>query len=93
MRELNASVGSVFHAALIFFAALQIHETKTALVRLPDCDGTVNFVVCSTHYHPHDLANSHVPLSSYVVALALCSKRWSIYSSLSRLQSHSPGLS
>jgi hypothetical protein len=59
--QLNPSVGSVFHAALIFFAAVQIHETKTALVRLPDCDGTVNYVVCSTHHRSYGLSNSHLP--------------------------------
>jgi len=36
----------LFHAALIFFSAIQIHETKTALVRRPDCDGTVDYVLC-----------------------------------------------
>lgn len=36
---------AVFHAALIVFAALQVHETRTALVRLQDCDGSVDFVV------------------------------------------------
>jgi hypothetical protein len=51
----------VFHLALLFFAAVQIHETKTALVRLPNCDGTVNYVVCSTLYRPYRLANPHVP--------------------------------
>jgi hypothetical protein len=36
---------SVFHAALVVFAGIQIHETKAALVRTPNCDGTVNYVV------------------------------------------------
>jgi len=39
----------IFHAALIFFAALQIHETKAALVRLPNCDGTTDYVECGGH--------------------------------------------
>ncbi|KAH9063453.1 hypothetical protein EDB87DRAFT_1603804 [Lactarius vividus] len=36
----------VFHAALVVFAAIQIHETKAALVRRPNCDGTVDYVTC-----------------------------------------------
>jgi len=36
----------VFHAALVVFAGIQIHETKTALVRRPNCDGTVDYVSC-----------------------------------------------
>jgi len=36
----------LFHAALVGFAAIQIHETKVALVRTPDCDGSVSFVTC-----------------------------------------------
>ena len=35
----------VFHAALIIGAALQVHETQIALVTLPDCDGTYDYVV------------------------------------------------
>jgi hypothetical protein len=44
---LSDSVNShlVFHAALIICAALQVYETKTALVTLDDCDGTYNYVV------------------------------------------------
>ena len=93
MCELNVCVGSVFHAALIFFAALQIHETKTALVRLPDCDSTVDFVVRLAQYRAYGLANSHVPFSSNAAALGHCSERWSIYSSLSRVPLRPPGLS
>jgi hypothetical protein len=36
---------SVFHAALVVFAGIQIHETKAALVRRSDCDGSVDYVV------------------------------------------------
>ena len=36
---------SVFHAALVVFAGIQVHETRTALVRRTDCDGTVDYVV------------------------------------------------
>jgi len=36
----------LFHAALVVFAAIQIHETKAALVRSKDCDGTVDYVTC-----------------------------------------------
>jgi len=47
LRNVIQLVGILlFHVALIFFAALQIHETKTALVREPNCDGTVDFVRC-----------------------------------------------
>src|SRR6266436_6178764 len=73
--ELTASVGSVFHASLVIFAAIQIHETKTALVRQPNCDSTVDYVVCSTLCYPYGLANSHVFLSSHAVALAPYTER------------------
>lgn len=36
----------VFHAALVVFAGIQVHETKVALVRIPDCDGTDDYVLC-----------------------------------------------
>ncbi|KAI0006018.1 hypothetical protein BJV74DRAFT_801610 [Russula compacta] len=36
----------VFHAALIVFAAIQIHETRVALVRRSNCDATVSYVTC-----------------------------------------------
>jgi len=35
----------VFHSALVVCAALQVYETKTALVKVDDCDGTFNYVV------------------------------------------------
>ncbi|KAF8503574.1 hypothetical protein F5888DRAFT_1004223 [Russula emetica] len=47
LRNVIQLVGILlFHAALIFFAAVQIHETKTALVQQANCDGTVNYVLC-----------------------------------------------
>ncbi|KAF8894598.1 hypothetical protein BD779DRAFT_1797577 [Infundibulicybe gibba] len=36
----------VFHLGLIVFASLQIRQTKSALVHVQDCDGTVNFINC-----------------------------------------------
>jgi len=36
----------IFHAALVICAALQVYETKTALVTNNDCDGTFNYVIC-----------------------------------------------
>jgi len=36
----------IFHAALIVMAALQVHQTHTALVVLPNCDATVNYIKC-----------------------------------------------
>jgi len=36
----------IFHAALVVFAGIQIHETRAALVRTPDCDGSVDYVTC-----------------------------------------------
>ncbi|KAH9180534.1 hypothetical protein EDB89DRAFT_2120712 [Lactarius sanguifluus] len=36
----------VFHSALLVFAAIQVHETKAALVRIPNCDGTDDYVLC-----------------------------------------------
>jgi hypothetical protein len=53
LRALIAPATSVFHAALVGFAAIQIHETKVALVRTPDCDGSVSFVVCPTSKYFH----------------------------------------
>lgn len=38
---------SVFHAALIVMAALQVHQTHTALVSLGGCPASVDFVVCT----------------------------------------------
>ena len=35
----------VFHAALIVMAALQVHQTHTALVVDKNCDATVSFIV------------------------------------------------
>ncbi|KNZ74256.1 UPF0658 Golgi apparatus membrane protein [Termitomyces sp. J132] len=35
----------LFHLALMVFAALQVHQTRTALVQLPNCDGTRSFLV------------------------------------------------
>jgi hypothetical protein len=36
---------SVFYAALVVFAGIQVHETRTALVRKSNCDGSVSYVV------------------------------------------------
>ncbi|GLB34970.1 hypothetical protein LshimejAT787_0205350 [Lyophyllum shimeji] len=36
----------LFHLALMIFAALQVHQTRTALVTLPHCDGRDDFVSC-----------------------------------------------
>ena len=47
--RLITSDEAVFHVALVVFSAIQIHETRTALVRTPDCDGTVDYVVCFVH--------------------------------------------
>ena len=43
--RLSVFAMSAFHAALVVFAGIQIHETKTALVQTPNCDGAVNYVV------------------------------------------------
>jgi hypothetical protein len=45
-RQTHYISPSVFHAALIIGAALQVYETKIALMTLDDCDGTFDFVVC-----------------------------------------------
>lgn len=42
---LNVFAVLVFYAALVVFAGIQIHETRAALVRIPDCDGSVDYVV------------------------------------------------
>ncbi|KAF8077961.1 hypothetical protein FPV67DRAFT_1463611 [Lyophyllum atratum] len=36
----------LFHLALMVFAALQVHQTRTALVTQPDCDGVENYISC-----------------------------------------------
>jgi len=36
----------MFHVALVVFSTIQIHETKVALVRSPNCDGSVDYVRC-----------------------------------------------
>jgi len=36
----------LFHLALIVFAALQVHQTRTALVTQPNCDGRDSYVSC-----------------------------------------------
>ncbi|ETW85941.1 hypothetical protein HETIRDRAFT_424995 [Heterobasidion irregulare TC 32-1] len=66
----------VFHAALIVFAALQVHETRTALVRLQDCDGSVDFVKCGG---PHTLFRKVEPFLVVVpciIALAWLVLLW-----------------
>lgn len=35
----------VFHGGLIVMGALQVHQTNTALVQLPNCDATVSYIV------------------------------------------------
>lgn len=35
----------VFHIALMVAAAIQVHETQTALVTMGDCDGSTSFTV------------------------------------------------
>lgn len=44
----------VFHVALVVFAAIQVHETKAALVQFPNCDGSDNYVVCPTVIYSFD---------------------------------------
>jgi len=36
----------MFHVALVVFSTIQIHETRVALVRSPNCDGSVDYVRC-----------------------------------------------
>ena len=59
---LNSPAESVFHAALVVFSAIQIHETRTALVRRQNCDGSVDYVVCSTLCYSYWLT-THMCLS------------------------------
>jgi hypothetical protein len=42
----------VFHVALVVFSAIQVHETRTALVTNPNCDGNVDYRVSSSLYPP-----------------------------------------
>jgi len=47
LRNIIQLIGILlFHLALMVFAALQVRQTRTALVIRPDCDGTVNYVQC-----------------------------------------------
>lgn len=75
----------MFHAALIVFATIQIHETKVALVRKPNCDGTNDFVVCFTLCCSYGLASSHVPLK-------LCGGKGTLYRKVEHLLIASPGI-
>jgi len=43
----------VFHVALIIAAALQVSQTRTALVKEDNCDGEVNFVVSDSYLTNH----------------------------------------
>jgi len=36
----------IFHIALMVAAAIQVHETQTALVTMGDCDGSLSFTKC-----------------------------------------------
>jgi len=36
----------LFHLALMVFAALQVHQTKSALVTIANCDGSVDYIHC-----------------------------------------------
>jgi hypothetical protein len=69
----------VFHLALVVFASIQIHETKTALVQQPNCDGSDDYVVCSPLIYSLGLEN-RFPLFRTAVARALYTRRWNIYS-------------
>ena len=76
---------SVFYAALVVFAGIQIHETKTALVRRPDCDGSVDYVVSRVS----TLLCFHRPthFGRPAAAVAPCTRRLNTSSLLSRVSS------
>jgi len=47
LRNIIQLIGiTFFHLALMVAAALQVHQTKTALVMLSNCDGTLDYVKC-----------------------------------------------
>ncbi|TFK42600.1 hypothetical protein BDQ12DRAFT_283780 [Crucibulum laeve] len=47
MRNIIQLMGIlIFHVALMVFAALQVHQTKTALVTQEGCDRSVSYVNC-----------------------------------------------
>jgi hypothetical protein len=76
----------VFHAALVVFAAIQIHETKVALVRQQNCDGdNFNYVVCFTLCCSYGLASSHVPLKR-------CGGKGTLYRKVEHLLIATPGV-
>lgn len=47
MRNIIQLLGIlIFHVALMVFAALQVHQTRTALVTSGDCSGDVDYIKC-----------------------------------------------
>lgn len=75
----------VFHLALLVFAALQIHQTETALVTLGDCLGSENYVVGGVLFMSR--VGIHVGFRT-VAALDLYGRR----SNLSLLSRHASSL-
>ena len=55
----------VFHVALVVFSAIQIHETRTALVQPDSCDqGNLTYVVCPSFIHSFNLEVLYPSFSS-----------------------------
>ena len=75
----------MFHAALIVFAAIQIHETRVALVRRPNCDGTVSYVVCFIVSH-------FTALRTHLVPLKTCGGTGTLYKRVEHLLFAVPGI-
>ncbi len=67
----------VFHLCLVVFAALQIHQTNTALIKIPNVDCAVNFVfaVRTTGIQAPDHCLIQAPVLRTVKVLGPCGTR------------------
>lgn len=76
LRGMLIIIGVVFHLALMVAAALQVHQTKTALVTKANCDGGDDYVVRTS------MLNLNSALSycyRIVVDLVLSGRRSSLF--------------
>ena len=69
-------IGVVFHLALMVAAALQVRQTKTALVTRPNCDGNVDYIVRTSILNLNDGLS---PCYRNVVDLILSGGRLSLF--------------
>jgi len=62
----------IFHAALVVFAALQVEQTRMAVVWLPDCDASEKFLGCGGKGTLWRKVQPLVIVAPCVIALSLC---------------------